>query len=94
MYLLPSFHCLTFSSWLKCADVLHSANAMAHLMRALQGAGSAGILAHAKLQPGMVSHAVSTANVKVALDHLSAAGLDLTVRACARYRRSFAPRAS
>ena len=55
-------------------------------MPALRGAGTAGILARAKLQPGKVSHAVSTANVKVALDHLSAAGLDLTVRASARCR--------
>ncbi len=34
----------------------------------------------AKLQAGRQSHAVCVANVRLALDQLSAAGLDLTVR--------------
>lgn len=43
-------------------------------------AGTDGILKQARLQAGVMSHAVAAGNVKTALDQLSVAGIDLTVR--------------
>ena len=45
------------------------------------GAGGTDAMAQAKLQPGRQCRVVCLANVQLALDQLSAAGLDLSVRA-------------